>query len=236
MNIKYKYGKNIPCNGLFSGNRAEKVTFAAVVHFSHYIHRIMYEYIKGKITELTPTYVVLETGGIGYLLQISLQTYTALNSLTEATLYVHHIVREDAQLFFGFHQQKERELFRLLISVSGIGANTARIMLSSYGVEDMVQIISTGNISALKSVKGIGAKTAERAIVDLKNKVLNVAAISESTPGIFAEVAENIDEAVSALTILGYPKAACEKIVKSICRENPALTAEAIIRQALTQL
>lgn len=196
----------------------------------------MYEYIKGKITELTPTYVVLETGGIGYLLQISLQTYTALNSLTETTLYVHHIVREDAQLFFGFHQSKERELFRLLISVSGIGANTARIMLSSYGVEDMVQIISTGNINALKSVKGIGTKTAERAIVDLKNKVLNVAAIAESTPGIFAEVAENIDEAVSALTILGYPKTACEKIVKSICRENPTLSAEAIIRQALTQL
>ncbi len=196
----------------------------------------MYEYIKGKITELTPAYVVIEAGGIGYLLQISLQTYTALSNASETTLYIHHIVREDAQIFFGFHQQKERELFRLLISVSGIGANTARIMLSSYGVEDMVQIIATGNVNALKSVKGIGAKTAERAIVDLKNKVLNVAAVSESSPSIFAEVTENIEEAVSALTILGYPKSACEKIVKSICSENPSLTAEAIIRQALTQL
>ena len=197
----------------------------------------MYEYIKGKIAELTPTYAVLEAGGIGYLLQISLQTYTALSSVTEATLYVHHIIREDAQIFFGFSQQKERELFRLLLSVSGIGANTARIMLSSYGVEDLVQIIATGNVGALKSVKGIGAKTAERAIVDLKNKVLNVAAVSESSaPGIFAEVTENIDEAVSALSILGYPKSACEKVVKAICRENPSLTAEAIIRQALTQL
>lgn len=196
----------------------------------------MYEYIKGKIAELTPTYAVIEAGGIGYLLQISLQTFTALGSMTETKLYIHHIQREDAQIFFGFHQQKERELFRLLISVSGIGANTARIMLSSYGVEDMVQIIATGNVGALKSVKGIGAKTAERAIVDLKNKVLNVAAVSESAPGIFAEVTENIEEAVSALTILGYPKSACEKIVKSICGENPSLTAEAIIRQALTQL
>lgn len=196
----------------------------------------MYEYIKGKIAELTPAYVVIEAGGIGYLLQISLQTYTALSNAVETTLYIHHIVREDAQIFFGFHQQKERELFRLLISVSGIGANTARIMLSSYSVEEMVQIIATGNIVALKNVKGIGTKTAERAIVDLKNKVLNVAAVSESAPGIFAEVAENIEEAVSALTILGYPKSACEKIVKSICRENPSLTAEAIIRQALTQL
>lgn len=196
----------------------------------------MYEYIKGKIAELTPAYVVIEAGGIGYLLQISLQTYTALSNAVETTLYIHHIVREDAQIFFGFHQQKERELFRLLISVSGIGANTARIMLSSYSVEEMVQIIATGNIAALKNVKGIGTKTAERAIVDLKNKVLNVAAVSESAPGIFSEVAENIEEAVSALTILGYPKSACEKIVKSICRENPSLTAEAIIRQALTQL
>ena len=145
----------------------------------------MYEYIKGKIAELTPAYVVIEAGGIGYLLQISLQTYTALSNAVETTLYIHHIVREDAQIFFGFHQQKERELFRLLISVSGIGANTARIMLSSYSVEEMVQIIATGNIAALKNVKGIGTKTAERAIVDLKNKVLNVAAVSESAPGIF---------------------------------------------------
>lgn len=196
----------------------------------------MYEYIKGKIAELTPAYVVIEAGGIGYQLQISLQTYTALSGMNETTLYIHHIVREDAQIFFGFSQQKERELFRLLISVSGIGANTARIMLSSYSVEEMVQIIATGNVGALKSVKGIGAKTAERAIVDLKNKVLNVAAVSESTPGIFSEVAEQIEEAVSALTILGYPKSTCEKVVKAICSENPSLTAEAIIRQALTQL
>ena len=196
----------------------------------------MYEYIKGRIAELTPTYVVIEAAGIGYLLQISLQTYTAISSVTETTLYIHHIQREDAQIFFGYSQQKERELFRLLLSVSGIGANTARIMLSSYGVEDMVQIIATGNVGALKSVKGIGAKTAERAIVDLRNKVLNVAAVADAAPGIFAEVTENIDEAISALTILGYPKSACEKVVKAICRENPALTAEAIIRQALTQL
>ena len=196
----------------------------------------MYEYIKGKIIELTPTYVVIENGGIGYLLQISLQTYTALNNSTEATLYIHHIIREDAQLFFGFSQPKERELFRLLLTVSGIGANTARIMLSSYSADEMCQIIATGNIPPHKSNKGIGEKTAERAIVDLKNKVLNVAAVSDAAPGIFAEVTENIEEAISALTILGYPKSACEKIVKSICRENPSLSAESIIRQALTQL
>lgn len=198
----------------------------------------MYEYIKGKITQLTPTYVVVETAGVGYLLHISLQTFTVLGPMSETTIYVHHIQREDGQLFFGFHNPQERELFRLLITVSGIGPNTARIMLSSYGVEDMVQIIATGNVAALKSVKGIGAKTAERAIIDLKSKVLNVSSLPAGAAGtgVFAEVTENIEEAISALTILGYTRASCEKIVKSICSENPSLTAESIIRQALTQL
>lgn len=200
----------------------------------------MYEYITGKIARLTPTDVVIETGGVGYLLHISLPTYTLLSSLNEATVYVHQVIREDAQILFGFHTPKERELFRLLITVSGIGAQTARIMLSAFSVDEMVQIIATGDVGALKSIKGIGAKTAERTIVDLKNKVLQVAGLPEGetsfATGVFAEVTEHMEEAISALTILGYTKASCEKIVKSICRENPALKSEDIIRQALTRL
>lgn len=200
----------------------------------------MYEYITGKIARLTPTDVVIETGGVGYLLHISLPTYTLLSSLNEATVYVHQVIREDAQILFGFHTPKERELFRLLITVSGIGAQTARIMLSAFSVDEMVQIIATGDVGALKSIKGIGAKTAERTIVDLKNKVLQVAGLPEGetsfATGVFAEVTEHMEEAISALTILGYTKASCEKIVKSICREDPTLKSEDIIRQALTRL
>ncbi len=221
----------------------------------------MYDYIKGRLTGLTPTEVVVEAGGVGYLLHISLQSYTALSAWASArgegdagddgvtpgdvAMYVHQIVREDALLLFGFCQPQERELFRLLISVSGIGAGTARVMLSSYGTEDLVQIIATGNVRALQGVKGIGAKTAERAIVDLKSKVLNVsalqtsAAIADGAGGSKDTATEAIthgQEAVAALTVLGYTRAACEKVVRAICAEEPSLSAEAIIRQALTRL
>lgn len=218
----------------------------------------MYDYIKGRLTALTPTEAVVEASGVGYLLHISLQSYTALGGLLaentaegntaaeeerQAVVYVHQIVREDALLLFGFCQRGERELFRLLISVSGIGAGTARVMLSSYGTEDLVQIIATGNVAALKSVKGIGAKTAERTIVDLKSKVLQVSALSTpTTEGALgggkdrAAASSHGQEAVAALTVLGYTRAACEKVVRAICVGEPGLSAEAIIRQALTRL
>lgn len=197
----------------------------------------MYEYIQGTLAQITPTCAVVEAGGIGYYLHISLQTYTPLASQNRAKLYLHHIQREDAQQLFGFYTLKERELFRLLISVSGIGVNTARIILSSYEVDEVVQIIATGNVAALKNVKGIGLKTAERVIVDLRNKVLNVGGISdEAVSGLFSEVTGRIDEAMAALMTLGYSRAACEKVVKTIGREQPELTSEEIIRLALGQL
>lgn len=195
----------------------------------------MYEYIKGKITVLTPATVVVEAGGVGYLLNISLQSYSALDGKSDALVYVHHHVREDAHLFYGFVTQAERELFRLLITVSGIGANTARLILSSYGVEQLSGHIATGNVTALKSIKGIGLKTAERIILDLKGKVLSVASTDSNTSHTQAG-SEAAHEAVSALMILGFAKAATEKVVQSICSNNPSLSAEDIIREALGKL
>lgn len=202
----------------------------------------MYEYITGEIKEITPTYTVIEASGIGYMINTSLQSFTAIGSAASAKLYIHHVQREDAQLLFGFVSRAERELFRLLITVSGIGTNTARIMLSSYSVDDLVQIIATGNVAALQGIKGIGAKTAERTIVDLKSKVMNVSTlIDTSLPGGVASSfgggsSEQAQEAISALMILGFTRASCEKIVKSISRNDPTLQAEALIRQALSQL
>lgn len=198
----------------------------------------MYEYFSGKITQINPAFVVIETGGIGYLIQISLQTFTAIGSAEQVKLYVHHIQREDAQILFGFYTPQEREMFRLLISVSGIGANTARVILSSYGADELVNIIATGNVAALKGVKGIGAKTAERVIVDLKSKVLNVGIVSDGAGAgeVFSQLGGKMEESVAALTILGYTRASCEKIVKSICQENAQVSSEDIIRQALTKL
>ncbi len=202
----------------------------------------MYEYIKGRLVQITPAFTVVECGGLGYRVHISLQTYTAIGSAEEAMLYLHlHQSSFDgSQSFYGFYTPAERELFRLLISVSGIGANTALVILSAYSSDEIATIISTGNIAALKAIKGIGTKTAERAIVDLRDKVLGVAlgAAPESaaTAGVFAGMTESIEEAVSALMILGYPRATCEKTVGKIVREQPGTSTEDIIRQALTQM
>lgn len=205
----------------------------------------MYEYIKGKVAEATPTYTIIDVAGVGYMIQTSLQSFTALDGVSEAKLYIHHVQREDAQQLFGFTTTSERELFRLLITVSGIGTNTARIILSSYRVEELVQAIATGNVAALQSVKGIGAKTAQRVIVDLKSKVLSVSTFSDATSdsplreggvvvgGVFTESAQ---EAIAALITLGFVRAACEKVVKSLVMEDPGMSAESIIRQALARL
>ena len=196
----------------------------------------MYEYIKGPVTSLTPTAAVIEAGGVGYLLNISLQSYAALASMQEAKVWVHHIVRDDAQLFYGFSTTGERDLFRLLITVSGIGANTARIILSSYSPDELATIIATGNTASLNGIKGIGTKTAERIILDLKGKVLGSGS-SESAASAGSLMKDSpMEEAISALMVLGFTRAATEKVVRGIFGGNPAISSEDLIRESLTRL
>ncbi|MDL2223435.1 Holliday junction branch migration protein RuvA [Bacteroidales bacterium OttesenSCG-928-M11] len=191
----------------------------------------MLDYIKGEITELTPASVVIEVNGLGYQAHISLNTYSALNGQKNIKLFVYEAIREDAHLLFGFIDRRERDLFLLLISVSGVGANTARMVLSSLSTSELEEIISSGNSSALKTVKGIGSKTAERIIIDLKDKVK----VSENQTNrlIDAPVSETNREAISALTMLGFNQPASQKVVNKIIKENPGLSVEQIIKSAL---
>jgi len=195
----------------------------------------MYEYIKGIVAELTPTCVVVETGGIGYAVNISLQTYSQIGSLCEVQLWLHHIVREDAELLFGFFDKEEREIFRLLISVSGIGPNTARMILSSLSSGEIRTAIMHDDVRRLQSIKGIGLKTAQRLVVDLKDKVVKTAGLTGSvvTPGHTTGLQE---EALSALVTLGFAKAPAEKALAFLLRENPAYTLENLIKAALKHL
>ncbi|MDR0427577.1 MAG: Holliday junction branch migration protein RuvA [Dysgonamonadaceae bacterium] len=194
----------------------------------------MLDYIKGEIVELTPASVVIEVGNLGYFVHISLNTYSALHDAKECKLYVYEAIREDARLLFGFPDKKERNLFLLLISVSGVGANTARMILSSLTATELENIIVSGNSSALKTVKGIGSKTAERIIIDLKDKVKpgDDAPVSTETP-ISTVTAQ---EALSALIMLGFNQPASQKVISKIVKENPALTVEQIIKNALKML
>ncbi|MDR1653770.1 MAG: Holliday junction branch migration protein RuvA [Prevotellaceae bacterium] len=196
----------------------------------------MIDYIKGNVAELTPTYAVFETGGIGYSIQISLLTYTALSAVQADKLYIYEAIREDAHTLFGFKTQKERQLFLLLISVSGIGANTARMILSSYSDEEIRQMIATGNVSALNSIKGIGAKTAQRIIVDLKDKIVKLSGISEDSQQLAGQMNDLRSEAVAALTMLGFASAPSQKAVEKALRETSAATVEQIIKMALKML
>lgn len=193
----------------------------------------MIDYIKGEIVELSPAHIVLEAANIGYLLNISLCTYSELNGKTIAKLYVYEAIREDAHTLFGFLNKEERDLFLLLISVSGVGANTARVILSSLAPNELQNAILTGNVSLLKSVKGIGAKTAERIIVDLKDKVAKVEISSKDI-----SIADNIlsDEAVAALVMLGFAQVPAQKAVRNVIEINPQLKIEEIIKQALKLL
>ena len=195
----------------------------------------MLDYIKGEVIELTPASVVIEAGNLGYIVHISLNTYSALSGLKECKLYVYEAIREDAHLLFGFVDKREREIFLLLISVSGVGANTARMVLSSIATYELEGIISSGNSSALKTVKGIGGKTAERIIIDLKDKVKpgeNMSA-NAATPTLNSATAQ---EAISALVMLGFNQPASQKVVSKIVKENPALSVEQIIKNALKML
>ena len=194
----------------------------------------MIEYIKGEIIELTPANVVVECSNIGYLLQISLNTYTAISKENTCKLYVYEAIREDAYNLFGFSDKNERNLFLHLISVSGVGANTARVILSSLSVKEIESAIVMENFPVLKAVKGIGAKTAQRIIVDLKDKVKLTSDISEGNLVVINNrVAE---EALAALVMLGFMQAASQKVVSKVMIEIPQATVEQVIKASLKLL
>jgi Holliday junction DNA helicase RuvA len=193
----------------------------------------MYEFITGKITEITPTFVILECNGTGYFIHISVSTYSQIQSFKEIKLLIHQIIREDAHLLYGFYNKLERDIFRLLISVSGIGANTARMMLSSLTPAEIQQAILTSDVNLLTSIKGVGTKSAQRIILDLKDK-LNREATGEE---IFVQKDNRIkDEALSALVMLGFSKTAVEKVVHKILSSNKDIVVEELIKKALKSL
>jgi len=193
----------------------------------------MIDYIKGKIVELSPAHAVVEVSDIGYHVNISLATYSELNGKDNAKIYVYEAIREDSHTLFGFFGRQERQLFLLLISVSGVGANTARVILSSIAIDDLQSAIQTGNAAILKSVKGIGSKTAERIIVDLKDKVSKIEISTVDKP-----VVDNVltDEAVTALVMLGFSQMPAQKVVRKVIEINPQLTIEQVIKQSLKLL
>lgn len=199
----------------------------------------MLEYIKGIITENTPTYVVVEAGNLGYLINIPLSTFSRLQNCSgEIKLWLHQVIREDAWTLYGFFTTRERELFRLLIGVSGVGPGTASLILSSLSPAELELTISSGDHSRLKGVKGIGAKTAQRIIVDLKDKIKP----SEETLLLSGDAilpssnSEVYEEALAALTVLGYPRPACQKALRRIFDADPAIKVEAAIKQAFTMM
>lgn len=195
----------------------------------------MIDYIKGQITELSPTEVIIETYGIGYRILISLQTYEGLNGKKDATVYIHHYLREDEELYYGFATKDERELFRLLIGVSGIGASTARMMLSSLTADEIRNAIIAEDINKIKSIKGIGLKSAQRLILELKDKVVKGAGADNNV--LFSSTTNAAtEEAVTALVMLGFTKANVTKAVTAVLKENPGASLEEIIKQSLKRL
>lgn len=193
----------------------------------------MYEFIRGTISEISPANIVVETSGIGYFVIISLNTYSKLNGKKEVKLLLHQVVREDAQILYGFSDKGERDLFRNLISVNGVGANTAIMMLSSLNPAELIAAVTSEDVVVLKGVKGIGAKTAQRIIIDLKDKL---GKLSESNQiSVFADNTIR-NEALSALVMLGFVKRDTEKIVTKILQEQPESTVESVIKQALKRL
>ena len=198
----------------------------------------MIEYIKGEIAEITPALAVIDCNGIGYAVNISLNTYSAIQGKPSIKLYIHEAIREDAHVLFGFSTKQERELFLLLISVSGIGGNTARMILSALSPSELCNVISSGNDKLLKSVKGIGLKTAQRIIVDLKDKIAStgVETVSGSIASLSPANSEIHDEAIAALTMLGFAQAPSQKVVSAILKEDSTLSVENVIKLALKRL
>ena len=199
----------------------------------------MIEYIKGELTELTPAMATVEAAGVGYGLNISLITFSAIQGKKEVKLYVYESIREDAYVLFGFVNKKEREMFELLITVNGVGANTARMMLSGMSVAELCNAISTGNARLIQSIKGIGKMTAQRIIVDLRDKIVALGIAEEIPTGgqIAAPVNNQVkDEAVSALTMLGFSPAPTQKVVLQILQEKPDLPVEQVVKLALKQI
>ncbi|MCQ2310661.1 MAG: Holliday junction branch migration protein RuvA [Paludibacteraceae bacterium] len=202
----------------------------------------MIDYVKGPIAELNPTYAVLEAAGVGYYINIALPTYSSLIDQTEVKLYTTEIIREDTHDLFGFCTKGEREIFVQLMSVSGIGGNTARMIMSAYTAAELRQIIATGNSKALAQVKGLGPKTAQRIIVDLKDKILKIdlgdgLTVDNAQCTMFPVENNPVkDEAVSALVMLGFAAAASNKVVDKILKQTPTVAVEQIIREALKML
>ncbi len=193
----------------------------------------MYEFITGDIVEKTPTYVVLETSNVGYYINISLFTYSLLPGQNPCQLFIHQIIREDAQILFGFIRREEREVFRQLISVSGVGANTARLILSSLGPIEIEKAINEGDVALLQGIKGIGAKSAQRIIVDLTGKISASAEIDQ----LFPKQSNTLrDEALSALVNLGFTKKTVEKVLTQILQGDDEISVEILIKEALKRL
>jgi Holliday junction DNA helicase RuvA len=194
----------------------------------------MYEYLKGSIKELNPSYVVIETNGVGWFLNISVYTYSRLKEGQETKIFLHHVVREDAEILFGFYGNKERDIFRLLITVNGVGANTARTMLSTLPPDEVIAAIQTDNVSQLKSVKGIGLKTAQRIIVDLRDK------ITEKTQGTDNNIIHQSNtiqnEAFEALVMLGFSKKQIDKALNKVMTQNPDADVETLVKTTLKRL
>jgi Holliday junction DNA helicase RuvA len=196
----------------------------------------MIGYIRGEIAELSPAQMVMECSGIGYEINISLTTYSAFNGCKEGKIYVYEVIREDAHILFGFATREERELFLLLTSVSGVGPNTARMILSSLQPADLINVIASGDDVSLTTIKGIGSKTAQRIVVDLKNKVRPVESMSEKNRYATKERSDTAERAVAALVMLGFQKAASQKAVASLLKNSSAITVEQVIRDALKML
>ena len=200
----------------------------------------MIEYVRGELAELTPAYAVVETAGVGYGLNITLNTYTAVQGKKDIRLFVFESIREDSYTLYGFASKEERSMFLLLITVSGVGANTARMILSEMTPAELCGVISAGNEKILKTVKGIGLRTAQRIIVDLKDKIADLG-IAEEAPAAAGQTAPEVDkeikdEAVGALTMLGFAPAPSAKVVVAILKEQPLLPVEQVVKLALKQI
>jgi Holliday junction DNA helicase RuvA len=190
----------------------------------------MYEYIEGEFVEKSPAHLIVQAGHMAYYIHISVFTYSQVSNQTSGRIYLHFVVREDAQILYGFGGREEREIFRMLILVSGVGANTARLILSSLSPHEISQAILAGNVSLLQGIKGIGAKSAQRIIIDLKDKLGKGVGIDEL---FFSKDNTSHEEALSALVALGFPKKTVEKILTRILSEQPELSVEEIVKAAL---